>query len=388
MRPTRSTPRMPSPDTTIARRRPWSLSANPSDQAAADDVLIAREPIVGMLQHDAERVLGEMLSSESGATAPLDLVTSGRRRRRMDRGVRHFLRAQEGEGYWDFFKPSDFLMLSVTDAAYVKDAWVRVEGTAFFKLRILLSGKLCTDSREVYVSAPQALLYVSSGASREGYYIAAGEPIRMVVLHCRPELLTHVIGMEPSEVPPPLDALFRGAGAGLRHRITPGVEVTHAAQRIIDSRHKLTRSLRGPYLEALSMEILLQVLADLANHEMSRRTASALATRDLNCIFEARDYLGQHFTTPPTIAELARLVGVNQTKLKAGFREAIGMTIYDYILKCRMDRAADLLSTGDYAIAEVAYEVGYNYPANFTHAFKKVYGRLPRAVKLGDTSNA
>jgi AraC-like DNA-binding protein len=366
-----------------AQRRGRPPGARAGPESRSDDVLIAREPIVGMLQHDAERVVTEMLSSEPDAAPPLDLVSTARRRHSSTRGVRHFLRRQEGEGYWDFFKLSDSLMLSVTDATYVKDAWVRVEGTAFFKVRILLSGRLRSESRGLVADAPQGLLYVSPATSREGYYIAADEPIRMVVLHCRPEVITHVIGLEAAEVPAPLSRVFLGTGPGSRHRVALGPEVMHAAQRIVDSRHKLARPLRGPYLEALSMEILLQMIGELASLEISQRSPASLSSRDLNCVLETRDYLAQHFTKPPTIPELARLVGVNQTKLKAGFRETVGLTIYDYVLKCRMERAAELLLTGDYDVAEVAYDVGYGYPANFTYAFKKFHGRLPRAVKRG-----
>lgn len=56
----------------------------------------------------------------------------------------------------------------------------------------------------------------------------------------------------------------------------------------------------------------------------------------------------------------------------------MGKTIYDYVLQCRMEHACELLLTGDYSVAEVAYRVGYDYPANFTAAFRRVYGRLPR----------
>ncbi len=345
--------------------------------------MVAREPIVGMLLQDVERLLGEMTSADAGATAPLNLSASGNRRRWGGRGVRQFLREPEGDGYWDLFKPSDAFIVSVTDATYNKAAWVRVEGTSFFKLRILLSGTLLAASGEVVAHAPQAMLSVSPGPSRDGYYIVAGERLRMVVLHCRPELITHVLGLEQGEVPPPLDTLFIPGHPPSRHRIAPGPEAMSAAQRVVQSRHQLSRSLRGPYLEAVSMEILLHVIGELANMEMARRTSSALSARDVNCIFEARDYLAQHFTKPPTIPELGRLVGVNQTKLKAGFREAVGMTLYDYILKCRMERAAELLLTGDYCVAEVAYEVGYHYPANFTHAFRKFHGKLPGTVKRG-----
>ncbi len=138
------------------------------------DVVVARQPIVGMPQDDVERILGEMLGAAN---------------------VRQGLHAAEGEGYWDFYKPWTALMLSVTDATYRSDTWVRVEGADYFKLRILLSGTLRAKTGEVIARAPGALLYVSPGASREGYYVCAGEPIRMVVLHCRPRLLSQVLGV-------------------------------------------------------------------------------------------------------------------------------------------------------------------------------------------------
>jgi AraC-like DNA-binding protein len=255
---------------------------------------------------------------------------------------------------------------------------VRVEGCGFFKLRILLSGSIRASSGETLAQAPEALFYVSPGASREGYFAAAGERIRMVVLHCRPELLTHALGLNPLEIPPPLNSLFLPGGAASRKRLAPRPEVIHAAQRILESRHQLSRTLRDRYLETLSIEILLDVLDELCSRALLQQTSSTLKPRDLNRIYEARDYLSQHYAHPPNIPELARLVGINQTKLKVNFREALGLTIYDYVLQCRMERAAELLVSGEYGIAQVAYTVGYNYPANFTAAFKRHFGRLPK----------
>jgi AraC-like DNA-binding protein len=79
-------------------------------------------------------------------------------------------------------------------------------------------------------------------------------------------------------------------------------------------------------------------------------------------------------------------VGVNQTKLKAGFRRLIGKTIHQYVMHCRMERASDLLLTGDYPVAEGL--VGYEYTANFTAAFKRTFGRVPkRWVKTQAAAN-
>ena len=340
-----------------------------------DDVVVARQPIVGMMHYDAEHVISELLGVELGGIGPLDLTERGLRRRASGRAVRYFLAERDGQGYWDFFKPYDALSVSVTDAIYHKDTWINVEGSGFFKVRLLLSGELRTESGVMLLGAPRAMVVVSPGPSREGYFIAAGQWTRMVVLHGGPEALTSVLGLDPREIPPPLDGL-------LIHNRTPdplcvpfGPELLHAAQRIADSRHQMPPTLRGAYIDALSIEILTQLLADFSNQEMLRRTA--LSTRDLNRIYEARDYLAQHYNKPPSIPELARLVGTNQTKLKAGFRQATRLTIYDFVLKCRMERAAELLVPGGFSIREVAYRVGYQYPANFTYAFKKYHGRLP-----------
>jgi len=121
----------------------------------AQDVLVARQPIVGMLQDDAERLLSEMLAPDV-SLEPASTAAS----------VRHYLHAAEGDGYWDFYRPWTGLMLSVTDATYRNDTWVNVEGSGYFKVRILMSGTLRARTREIIATAPEALLYVSPGASR------------------------------------------------------------------------------------------------------------------------------------------------------------------------------------------------------------------------------
>jgi AraC-like DNA-binding protein len=347
-----------------------------------DDILVARQPLVGMLQQDIEQLLGDTLT-ESGGMPPLTLEGAQRPQHWATRGMRHFLNEQEDSGYWDFFKISDGFLLSITDAQYGKDTWVRVEGTAFFKLRLLLSGSLRSASGEIIAQAPEALLYLSPGASRGGYYILGAQPIRMVVLHCRPAVLTRDFGLNSSEVPPPLDKLFARNPAE-NQRLSLDTSLMHAVQLMVESRHKMMPALRGRYLEALSTEILLQVIGEFGNRAMVNRARTGIRPRDVNSIYEARDYLTQHYRNPPKIPELARMVGLNQTKLKAGFREVTKLTIYSYITKCRMERAADLLLNGNYGIAEVAYEVGYDYPANFTSAFKKFYGKLPRSITSRD----
>jgi hypothetical protein len=85
-----------------------------------------------------------------------------------------------------------------------------VEESAFFKPRLPLSGELRSKRGAAIARGPAALLDISPGESREGYFIAGAQPVRMVVLHCRPGLLTELPRLCPTDVPPPMMHFFLG----------------------------------------------------------------------------------------------------------------------------------------------------------------------------------
>jgi transcriptional regulator GlxA family with amidase domain len=71
------------------------------------------------------------------------------------------------------------------------------------------------------------------------------------------------------------------------------------------------------------------------------------------------------------------MVFLNEQKLKAGFSKHYHMSIGEYTNHIRMAAAANLLSTTDLSIEDIASRVGYNYSANFSKMFKKTYGKTP-----------
>ena len=348
-----------------------------------EDLLIADTPVVGLREQDTyqmwDRVAGRR---EAGERKRLEIDTEiARGRRWFRRGVRQCLTEEEGDGFWDFFKPSDYFQVSVTAAKYRENKWIQVEGERYFKLRVLLSGQLLRADGHVLISGPQALVFISPGPGNDGYFIPADVETSLVVLHCRPELLSDTLGLEEEMIPPPFDQLHGPARPASLHRIPLSAESLHSAQRIIDSRRGLPTYLRVPFLQALSTHIICRMLADISNQRLVRHAESRLSVRDLKCIQAAKNHLARHFAAPPAIVQLARMVGVNQTKLKAGFKQVFGTTIYGYITQCRMERAAMLLVSRKYAVADVSYMVGYEHPSNFTCAFKKHFGYVPRACK-------
>lgn len=102
-----------------------------------------------------------------------------------------------------------------------------------------------------------------------------------------------------------------------------------------------------------------------------------LSAFDAGQLHKALEILEQRMTNPPTISELARLVALNENKLKAGFRQLFGTTVYEHLRLLRMEKAADFLRDGQLSAAQVGRQVGYQTPHGFTGAFRRYYGMAP-----------
>lgn len=98
-------------------------------------------------------------------------------------------------------------------------------------------------------------------------------------------------------------------------------------------------------------------------------------------VLEAQKLIEANFHQPLSIKMLARMVGVNDFKLKTDFKKYSGYTIFGYVQKIRMELAYALISKAQTPIHEVADRVGYKNPQHFTVAFKKYYKVLPSNLK-------
>lgn len=83
---------------------------------------------------------------------------------------------------------------------------------------------------------------------------------------------------------------------------------------------------------------------------------------------------------PPTIREMSRQFAMSESKLKKVFKTVFGLPPYEYYQKNRMQKAWQLLISGNCSIKDVGYTLGYSNLSNFTLAFKKEFGRLPSEV--------
>ena len=135
-----------------------------------------------------------------------------------------------------------------------------------------------------------------------------------------------------------------------------------------------TNELKDLFLLSKSIELLV-LQADLYNKNIE--VSFIKTTIDKQKLFEAKEILLLRVDSPPTIVELSKLVNLNEYKLKKGFKELFGTTVFGYIHKTRMTLAKSLLLGTEKSAKEVAYETGYSSPQHFSKAFKKEFGQTP-----------
>ena len=94
-------------------------------------------------------------------------------------------------------------------------------------------------------------------------------------------------------------------------------------------------------------------------------------------IRQARATLEENFDKNITIPQLARQVGINEAKLKEGFRELYNQSIHNYLQQLRLEKAKQLLLTTNMSVSDITYEIGYSHVTHFTTLFKKEIGLTP-----------
>lgn len=95
-------------------------------------------------------------------------------------------------------------------------------------------------------------------------------------------------------------------------------------------------------------------------------------------IRKAKDIVIANMAEPPGLQELADQVGINLKRLKMGFRQIYGDSVYSFLFDYKMDTARKLLDSGSYNVNEVGLKIGYSTASHFISAFKKKFGTTPK----------
>ena len=141
------------------------------------------------------------------------------------------------------------------------------------------------------------------------------------------------------------------------------------------------------YIESKALELVALKLAQIIEGTKLPPKNSPLQPQDLDCIHNAKEILIDNIESPPSLLELAKKAGINDYKLKIGFREVFGTTVFGYLRHQRMEWARQLLLEQQMNVSEVAQTVGYASLSRFSTAFKHHFGTTPKTYQKSSQSH-
>ena len=161
--------------------------------------------------------------------------------------------------------------------------------------------------------------------------------------------------------------------------------VDPAIHQVIDQilHHRYTGDLQRLFLLSKSIELLVLCAESCEQAEQTCKTQPRFlkSAADKEKILAARDLVNARVDCPPSLTEIAKAVGLNEYKLKRGFRETFQTTVFGYLTAQRLHLARRYLLDTPKTAAEIAFELGYSTPQHFNNAFKKHFGHPPDSIR-------
>ena len=102
---------------------------------------------------------------------------------------------------------------------------------------------------------------------------------------------------------------------------------------------------------------------------------------------KAKEIMIANMAEPPRLEALAEQVGLSLKKLKMGFKQIYGDTVFGFLFDYKMDYARQLLDSGSYNVNEVGLKIGYSTGSHFIAAFKKKFGTTPKKYLMNLNTN-
>ncbi len=155
-------------------------------------------------------------------------------------------------------------------------------------------------------------------------------------------------------------------------------------QEIYATAAQMISQLNNPasyYMQELCVDFTKMMVEHLYRGFSRIHPKQFVSYRDIDRVREAYDILSHNIVEPPKLIELAHTVGLNDYKLKTGFRQAYGMSVHETLNELRLEKAVHLLKEQDLSMTECAMSAGYGKSSDFSTAFKRKFGVTPYRIK-------
>jgi len=288
----------------------------------------------------------------------------------------------DGHGSYELYRLDRDLFILTIDCIFDAVREEIVPGEALLEVHICLRGRLTLQlphrRQPVIAQGPCLLLLYQPDGADVTERLEAGMRYTGLSLYCRPSFLARLLHRNGIAGCALLDTVEANDGRTAWYETRALSAALHyIAAGLLQNPYQ--QGFRLLHSEAKALEILCQVLSP-ATGEIGGDQC-AVATTLMRQIDTVRRILSTQYAPIPHICDLARRVGMSESKLKRAFKEHFGMTVFEYGLECRMRHALELLRADTVSIRQVAESVGYQHQTSFTAAFRDHFGFLPSEAR-------
>jgi AraC family transcriptional activator of pyochelin receptor len=208
--------------------------------------------------------------------------------------------------------------------------------------------------------------------------IPGQQKMQILHVHVEPQVLHSLLEGELDVIPAELKSVVEGGetrGYFCHGEMDPAVQTV--AYQIFYG--PLPGTPERLFLEGKALEFIALQMAWIVSQKGRQSNQPVLSPKERDRIHAAREILVQNLTSPPTLLELSRRVGLSVNKLGAGFRQMFGTTVYGFLKEYQMQKARLLFEEADLNVSQVAWAVGYVNVSHFSAAYKKRFGVQPKS---------
>ena len=186
----------------------------------------------------------------------------------------------------------------------------------------------------------------------------------IVQLDIKPELMTQVGLLDKIELIPQF---------GFRDALLQQFALT----LLIELQHNITKN--QLYIDSLLNTLCLHLI----RHYTTHRTNTDNVYDGLSPVLARRldEYIQVNLSLDLTLKDMAQVVGLSTSHLTKLFKQSRGISLYQYVICCRIEKAKQLLKHCHLAIAEIANQVGFADQSHLTRHFKRHVGITPKAFR-------
>ena len=150
--------------------------------------------------------------------------------------------------------------------------------------------------------------------------------------------------------------------------------------------YNLNPSIKNLYYKGKGYE-LLSLFFNRSEDPNAEQCPFLIDEENVLKIKKAKEIMIANMAEPPGLEELAEQVGLSLKKLKMGFKQIYGDTVFGFLFDYKMDYARQLLDSGSYNVNEVGLKIGYSTGSHFIAAFKKKFGTTPKKYLMNLQTN-